>query len=171
MNLIEIGYHSALADLGLEKTAAGLGWLKQLFSRAPKAAPKAGPGATAMADVERFAAGRAPRKAPSVKASRAADDAFAGVKPKASAGPTAAPPAPQGAPPPASPAASAPTPQAAGGGMLNRIRQNPLASTGIAGLGAGGLGYVAGMGAPPPPGQPMQAYGDPQQQMMPMGYQ
>lgn len=162
MNLIEIGYHSALADLGLEKTAAGFGWLKQLFSRAPKAAPKAGPGAEAMADVERFAAGRGPRKPPGVKASRQADDAFAGVQPKQA-------PAAVGAPPPSSPAAGAPPPQAAaGGGMLNRIRQNPLSSVGIAGLGAGGLGYVAGMGSPPP-GQPMQQYG--QGQPMPMGYQ
>lgn len=168
MNLIEIGYHSALADLGLEKTAAGFGWLKQLFSRAPKAAPKAGPGAEAMADVERFAAGRGPRKPPSAKTTRQAEDVFAGVKPKGSVGPTPAPTA-AGAPPPSSPAAGAPPPQAAaGGGMLNRIRQNPLSSVGIAGLGAGGLGYVAGMGSPPP-GQPMQQYG--QGQPMPMGYQ
>jgi hypothetical protein len=168
MNLIEIGYHSALSDLGLEKTAAGFGWLKQLFSRAPKAVPKAGPGVTAMDDVERFAAGRTPRKPPGANATGRAEDAFAGVKPKAPAGQTAAPAAPPGAPPPASPAASAPPPQAAaGGGMLNRIRRNPLMSVGLAGAGAGGLGYVTGMGAPPP-SQPMQQYG---QQQMPMGYQ
>jgi hypothetical protein len=49
--------------------------------------------------------------------------------------------------------------------MLAFMRRNPLTSVGLAGAGAGGLGYVSGMGAPPT-GQPMQQYGQ-----GPMGYQ
>jgi hypothetical protein len=54
-------------------------------------------------------------------------------------------------------------------GLLTRIRNNPIKSVALAGAGLGTTGYVMGMGSPPP-GQPMQEYGNPQQQMMPMGY-
>jgi hypothetical protein len=49
-------------------------------------------------------------------------------------------------------------------GLLSRIRNNPVKSVALTGLGVGGIGYMSGMGAPPP-GQPQQMY-DPQQQMV-----
>lgn len=157
MNLIEIGYHSALADLGLEKTAGKGNWLTRLFRGTPQ-----GPGAAAMDDVERAAAGLRPRRrAPNARVNARAEDTFAGIQPKV--------PAATGTTAPASPAATKPTPQeASGGGLSGFIRRNPLTSVGLIGAGAGGLGYITGLGAPPP-SQPMQEY-DPQQQI-PAGYQ
>jgi hypothetical protein len=81
------------------------------------------------------------------------------IKPTAPA-PAATAPAP-GAPAPGAPAPGAPgAPPAEGGGILGFMRRNPVWGAGIAGTGAGGLGYVMGRGANPTQPPPMQYYGN-----------
>jgi len=74
--------------------------------------------------------------------------------------------APKPVAPPSATTVAGPTPpqNPAAGGLLAKIKRNPLKSVGIAGLGAGGLGYTMGQGAPPP--DPAMQYYDQQQ----MGY-
>ena len=157
MNFTELGYQTVLVDLGVMKVA-GVGskimdWGRKLLSKAPV---KAGPGPSAMAGVERAAAGIKPRGPVGRKANNLADDVFAGKAPK-----TVAPPAPKNPVAPEAPAMTPPQNEAAGG-LLAKIRRNPVKSVGIAGAGAGGLGYVMGQGAQQQE-QPMQQYGQPQQ--------
>lgn len=179
MHFKQAGYHAALVDLGLIKEAAKAGILKRIFSRSPKAAPvpmqgqNYGPQISGIADDSAANAFRtqmnaaSPVKPSPILQSNFDSATFRGTPPK---GLPVTAPSPAGVAPasftPAS--ASAPvdsTAPAARTGMLAFMRRNPLASVGMAGAGAGGLGYVAGMGAPPP-GQPMQQYGQ-----GPMGYQ
>lgn len=152
MDLNEIGYNVALGQMGLLKEAGAWsrvgGFFKNVFGKTPA---KVGPTPGAMDDVERAMSGRAPRKPPGQKANARAEQAFSGGKP-------------QGATPPAQGAAGAPAPEPPkGGGMLGFMRKSPLMGAGVAGLGAGGLGYVMGAGSQPP-GMPQQQYGQPQMQ-------
>lgn len=174
MNFTQIGYQSALVDLGIVKesaaTAAAAAPVKGLLSRA----------GTAIKGL--FTRTPAPEKFEVLGATRAGDRAMdragAGLKPrKARATPMAqgyesierdiikksrkpvAPPAPKNPVAPEAPAMTPPQNEAAGG-LLAKIRRNPVKSVGIAGAGAGGLGYVMGQGAQKQE-QPMQQYGQP----------
>ena len=157
MDLIELGYQTVLVDLGIVKVAGAgakvMGVFKKMFG---KGAPiKKMPSTRMSHQADRAAAGLRPPKPLTAKGYRSVDSAMAGrtFKPKPAAPPSATTAA--GPTPPQNPAA---------GGLLAKIKRNPLKSVGIAGLGAGGLGYTMGQGAPLP--DPAMQYYDQQQ----MGY-
>jgi len=178
MNFTQIGYQSALIDLGIVKEAAIPGGriisrvanrVKGVFTRSPKQLlPMGGhnpgpmihglPGDESAVKALRseFNAAQpfveAPKtlKGPKVDRSKIPDPPAPIV-----------PPAPKNPVAPEAPAMTPPQNEAAGG-LLAKIRRNPVKSVGIAGAGAGGLGYVMGQGAQQQK-QPMQQYGQPQQ--------
>jgi len=173
MNFTQIGYQSALIDLGIIKESAAVAAaaapvkgilsraankVKGLFTRTPAPEKFEVLGATRAGDraMDRAGAGLTPRKNPTAQGYESAERDIM----KKSRKPVA-PPAPKNPVAPEAPAMTPPQNEAAGG-LLAKIRRNPVKSVGIAGAGAGGLGYVMGQGAQQQE-QPMQQYGQPPQ--------